>query len=85
MVLNSGLYNFSFKQFCSTYQNHVLHKNNYKSVWSLAMTETTDIKNDNGRYKPNAVHKVCDTWPPLDTLLPLATVFFTKYVVVKET
>ncbi len=76
IVINNNLYNISVYQLRSTYQNHVLHNVTYKEFWANAMTDTKDIKNDDGTYKPNAFRKIAtpfsSTWLPMDALLPVA-------------
>ncbi len=62
MAINNNLYNFSFEQLCSTYQNHVFCNDTCKLFWSPAITKTTNLKNYNGMYKPNASQKVCNTF-----------------------
>ncbi len=60
--MSNNHYNFSFKHLYSTYQNHVLNNNTYKSFWSYAMTKTMYIKNVNGMYQHNAFQKIGNTF-----------------------
>ncbi len=62
IIFINNLYIISIEQLCSTYQNYVLKDADYHTFWSQAMEETTNIKNDNETYKPDALQQICNAF-----------------------
>ncbi len=50
------------EQLCFAYKNYILCNANYCTYWNQAIKKLQDLKNDDGAYKPNALHRIHDSY-----------------------
>ncbi len=62
VVTNNANATFTQDQLIHTYHNQVLQNADFCLYWSCEINETPNIKNDDGLYKSDAFHKICNTF-----------------------